>query len=278
MSNLRIIYDNVVDEYNALSMVTGAGATGFPLTFVTNDSKSQTWRSTNLSTQRIKVTWASVQTISGVALAYTNLIQGSTFSVTLYSAASGGTTLYSSGAISVGAGYSIPQGFTSIGSASFAYGGGANVSAFFTSTANVLRMEIEITSPSNPDNYIEIGRIIAGQYVTTERDVSEGATVGFMDSTNSKRTSAGNLITDRGTMNRVVDLPLNAFNASDKSILNNLFRSVGKSQPIYVSLVPTGTINEDQLATQMYGKFDQDLVINYPFYQRYNTSLRIVEL
>lgn len=278
MSNLRIIYNNIADDYSDLSMVSGVGATGYPLTFFTNDNKSKTWRSTNLSTQRIKITWASAQSISGVALAYTNLIQGSTFSVTLYSAAIGGTTLYSSGAISVGAGYSIPRGFTSIGAASFAYGGGVNVAAFFGLTANVLRMEIELTSPSNPDNYIEIGRLIAGQSITTERDVAEGVNVGFIDSTTSKRTSSGNYITDRGTISRTLDFNLNAFNAADKAILNNLFRSVGRSQPIYASIVPTGAINEDQLATQIYGKLDQDLVINYPYYQRYNASLRIVEL
>lgn len=278
MSNLRIIYNNLADNYSALTVVTGATASGFPLTNLTDDAKSKTWRSTNLTSPKIRYTWASGQTISCVALAFTNLIQGSTFAITLYNAASGGTLLYNSGAISVGAGYSAPLGFLSINSSSFAYGGGANVSAFFGAISGVMRMEIEFTSAGNPDNYIEVSRVIAGQYVTTERDVGEGASVGFVDNTVGKRTSSGNYITDRGTISRVVDLQLNYFNAADKAILNNLFRSVGKSQPIYISLVPTGTINEDQLATQMYGKFDQDLVINYPFYQRYNTSLRIIEL
>lgn len=278
MSNLRIIYNNLVDQYSALGVVTGVTATGFLISNITDDSKSKTWRSTNLSSPRISVTWPSVQTISCVALAFTNLIQGSTFQVYLYSAASGGTLLYNSGAISVGYGYSIPAGFSSIGSASFAYGGGANLSTFFTAVPNVIRMEIEFTSASNPDNYIEISRVIAGSYITTERDVSEGASVGFIDSTTAKRTSSGNYITDRGTISRAVDLPLNAFNSSDKAILNNLFRYTGRSKPMFVSFFPTGTIGEAQLSTHIYGKFEQDLIINYPYYQRYNTSLRIIEL
>ena len=278
MSNLRIIYNNLVDQYSSLGVVTGTSAAGFILSNITDDSKSKTWRSTNLSSPRISVTWASAKTISCVALAFTNLIQGSTFQIYLYNAASGGTLLYNSGAISVGYGYSIPAGFDSIGSASFAYGGGSNLSTFFAAVPNVLRMELEFTSAGNPDNYVEISRVFAGDYITTERDVSEGASVGFIDNTTGKRTSSGNYITDRGTISRAVDLPLNAFNASDKAILNNLFRYTGRSQPIFVSFFPTGTMGEAQLSTQIYGKFEQDLMINYSFYQRYNTSLRIIEL
>lgn len=278
MSNLRIIHNNVFDSYSALTMATGTAAVGFPLTNLTDDAKSKTWRSTNLTLPKIRATWASAQTISGVALAFTNLIQGSTFAITLYNATSGGTLLYNSGALSVGYGYDAPKGFTSIGSSSFAYGGGANVSAFFAAISGVLRMEIEFTSASNPDNYIEVSRIIAGSHITTDRDISEGANIGFIDSTTGQRTSSGNYITDRGTITRAIDFPLNAFGAADKAILNNLFRSVGKSQPIFASIVPTGGIGEEQLSAQMYGKFDQDLTINYPMYQRYATSLRIIEL
>ena len=139
-------------------------------------------------------------------------------------------------------------------------------------------MEIEFTSDGNADNCIEVGRVIAGSYITTDRDVSENTSIGFIDSTTSIRTASGNLVTDRGTITRAIDFPLNAFNQADKALLNNLYRSVGKSQPIFVSLTPTASIGEEQLSAQIYGKFDQDLIINYPFYQRYSTNIRVVEL
>lgn len=278
MSNLRIMHRNLFDTYSALAMAVGASNASFPLTNLSDDSKTKTWRSTDLLSPKIRVTWASGQTIMGVALAYTNLIQGSTVTINLFNAATGGTLVYNSGAISVDYDYDAPIGFSSIGSASFAYGGGAHVSAFFGTITGVRRMEIEFTSDGNPDNYIEVSRIIAGRYITTDRDVSENTSIGFIDSTTGLRTASGNYITDRGTITRAMDFPLNAFSASDKALLNNLFRSVGKSQPIFVSLIPTATVGEEQLSAQMYGKFDQDMIINYPFYQRYSTSLRIIEL
>lgn len=278
MSNLRIIYKNLFDGYDTLSMAVGASASGFALTNLLDDKKAKTWRSTNLTSPKIKVTWATAKTISGVALAFTNLIAGSTFRIVLFNDPAAGSQLYDSGAIAVNYGYDAPVGFNSIGSASFAYGGGAHVSAFFTSVSAVRRMEIEFTSAGNPDGYIEISRIIAGAVITTSRDVGEGASIGFIDSTTGQRTSSGNLITDRGTITRVMDFTLQAFDKADKSILNNLFRSVGRSQPFFVSLDQSGSIGEDQLSSQIYGKIDQDLSISYPFYQRYSSSLKIVEL
>lgn len=278
MSSLKILSNNLFDNYSTLVMVVGATASGFPLTNLKTESKAKTWRSTDLSSPKITVTWSSVQTISGVALAFTNLIAGSTFRVYLYNATSAGTLLYDSGAVSISEGYNTPAGFNSIGSASFAYGGGANASIFFNSTASVRRMDIEFTSSGNPDGYIEISRIIAGLAIDPGRDAAQGAIVSFMDSTTSDRTSSGNLITDRGTISRAIDFSLIQLNPASRAIMNNLFRYVGKSQPIFISLSTSGSIAEDQLFTQIYGKIDQDLALEIPMLNRYNTSLRVIEL
>jgi len=278
MSNLKILNKNIFDDYETLIMSFGGTTSGFPLTNLTNDKKSKTWRSTNLTTPKITVTWSTAQTLSGIALAFTNLIAGSTFRVYLYNATSSGTLLYDSGAVSVSEGYSIPAGFTSTGSASFAYGGGAHASVFFNSTSAVRRMDIEFTSAGNPDGYIEISRIIAGVAVDPGRDAAQGAIVSFIDNTTSERTSSGDLITDRGTISRAIDFSLLHLNADSRKILNDLFRYSGRSQPIFVSLSTAGTISEGQLFSQIYGKIDQDLALEIPMLNKYNASVRIIEL
>lgn len=278
MSSLKILNKNLFDNYATLVMAFGATASGFPLTNLTDDRKAKTWRSTNLTTPKITVTWSTVQTLSGVALAFTNLIAGSTFRVYLYNATSSGTLLYDSGAVAVSSGYDAPAGFTSIGSASFAYGGGAHASIFFNSTASVRRMDIEFTSSGNPDGYIEIGRIIAGLAVDPGRDAAQGAIVSFIDTTTSDRTSAGDLITDRGTISRAIDFSLLQLNTDSRASLNNLFRYSGRSQPMFISLSSAGSISEDQLFTQIYGKIDQDLALEIPMLNRYNTSIRVLEI
>lgn len=279
MSNLRIIYKNLFDGYDTLSMAVGASASGFALTNLLDDKKAKTWRSTNLTSPKIKVTWAAAKTISGVALAFTNLVAGSTFRIVLFNDPAAGSQLYDSGAIAVNYGYDAPVGFNSIGSPSFAYGGGAHVSAFFTSVSAVRRMEIELTSAGNPDGYIEISRIIAGQAWEPHDNADYGAKVDFIDTTTASRTSSGNLVTDRGTITRVLEFSMQLMDSVDKAALNNLFRSIGKSQPLFISLIPSGgTITEEQLSQQIYGKLDQDISVTLSFFQRYSASVRIAEV
>lgn len=279
MSNLRIIHKNLFDAYGALTMAVGASAIGFPLTNLVDDAKAKTWRSTNLSSPKIKITWPTAQVMSGVALAFTNLITGSTFQIKLYDDPAAGSLLHDTGAIDVDYNYDAPVGFDSIGSNSFAYGGGAHVSAFFESVSGVRRMEIEFTSAGNPDGFIEVSRIIAGLAWEPNDNADYGASTGFIDNTSGVRTSSGNLVTDRGTITRAMDFSMNAMDADDKAALNNLFRSIGKSQPLFISLIPgAGNITEEQLSQQIYGKLDNDITLTLPFFQRYSASIRIVEL
>lgn len=279
MSNLRIIYRNLFDGYDTLSMAVGVSASGFALTNLVDDKKSKTWRSTNLTSPKIRVTWATAKSISGVALAFTNLISGSTFRIVLFDDPAAGSQLYDSGAIAINYSYDAPVGFGSIGSASFAYGGGAHVSAFFDAVPGVKRMEIELTSAGNPDGYIEISRIIAGSAWQPNDNADYGAKVDFIDATTGIRTSSGNLVTDRGTITRAMEFSMQAMDSVDKAALNNLFRSIGRSQPLFISLIPgSGAIAEEQLSQQIYGKLEQDLSVSLPFFQRYSSSIRIVEV
>ena len=116
-------------------MVSGSQALGFSLSNMGKDTKNKTFRTTKLTNPAFQVAWSTGQTISGVALAFTNLISGSTFQITLYDATSGGTLLLDTGPVNVDYSYDAPIGFSSIGSASFAYGGGSNVAAFFAETS-----------------------------------------------------------------------------------------------------------------------------------------------
>ena len=278
MSNLRIIYKNLFDGYSAISMASGATAAGFPLTNLKDDTKVKTWRSTNLTNPKISVTWSSAQTFNAVALAFTNLIAGSTFQVTLYDATIGGSLLLDTGAVNVDYSYDAPIGFSSIGSVSFAYGGGSNVAAFFATTPGVRRMEIEFTSAGNPDGYIEISRIIAGAYWEPIDNAAYGATISFVDSTVGQRTSAGELVTDRGTMHREMNFSLDAMSSADKAALINIFRSSGRSQPIFVSLTPGSSNAESEQFGQLYGKFDDGLSTQFAFFSHYSAQIKIVEI
>lgn len=278
MSALRIISRNLFDDYDTLTMSSGSAAGSNPLTNLTDDTKIKTWRSTDLTNPAIKVTWAAAQTLSVVALAFCNLIAGSTVQITLYDDPAAGALLLDTGAIDIDYSYDAPIGFASIGSASFAYGGGSTPCVFFAETSGVKRMEITFTSAGNPDGYIEVSRIISGVYWEPSKGASYGAAVRFVDSTQSQRTSAGGLVTDRGTMHREMSFELGAMSATDRQNLNLLFRSVGQSQPIFVSLTPGDSNTEGELFGQIYGKLDQGIETQFAFYRYFSSQLRIIEI
>ena len=278
MANLRIIHRNIFDDRSAIAMVSGSQALGFSLSNMGKDTKNKTFRTTNLTNPAFQVAWSTGQTISGVALAFTNLIAGSTFQITLYDATSGGTLLLDTGPVNVDYSYDAPIGFNSIGSASFAYGGGSNVAAFFAETSGVRRMEIAFTSAGNPDGYIEVSRVVAGTYWEPERGAAYGASVAFVDNTTGQRTSAGGLITDRGTIHREMSFSLNAMSATDRASLNNLFRSIGKSQPLFISLTPGQSNAEGEQFGQIYGKLADGISTDFAFYRYYSTQIKIVEI
>lgn len=278
MSNLRIIHRNVFDDYDTLAVIVGASASGFPLNNLLVDTKQATWRSTNLSSPKIRATWAASQDVSGVAMAFTNLIAGSTFQAKFYDDPAAGSLLHDTGAVSITYSYDPPAGFSTIGSSTFAYGGGTHASAFFDAISGVRRMEIEFTSAGNVDGYIEISRMIVGEAWEPNDHADYGARTIFIDGTQSLRTSSGNLVTDRGTITRALEFSMEAMDSQDKAALNNLFRSVGKSQPLFISFMPAASIGEEQLSQQIYGKIDQDMAVVLPYFQRYSSSIRIIEV
>ena len=66
-NNLRVVTENVADEYLTLTTTTESGV--LVATNLVNDLKSKVWRGTTL-TETITVTWDSPQAINMVALPF----------------------------------------------------------------------------------------------------------------------------------------------------------------------------------------------------------------
>lgn len=275
MANLKIIKRNVTDS--AVSMVATSEATGHLVTSVKNNVKTNTWRSTSLATQTITLTWSSAVPVGGLALPFNNLIQGSTVRVKLYTLSTDSIPVYDSTALNVDFAYDPPSGFTSIGSDSFAYGGGNYFSTFF-SEESVEKVDIILTSASNPDNYMELGRVVLGPVFSPSANADYGASTDFTDTTMQDRTDAGVSLADRGIIYRSMSLRFSFLSQSDKAELNRLARSNGKSTPIFVSLLPDSASAEDVVANQIFGRIANDLGVSIESFSLYAASLDIQEI
>ncbi|MBP7953541.1 MAG: hypothetical protein KAZ14_00060 [Nitrosomonas sp.] len=279
MSKLSFIYKNVFDARDTLTLDAGVSVAGFTVANLAINKKSITWRSGSSALHRVKTTWAQNQTISGVAICFTNLVSGDSVNIKLYSDVAGTTNIYTSGNITVTHNYDVPAGFSSVNSTSFAYGGGIHISHLLAEKTNVRRMDIEFNVSSNPAGFVEASRIVAGKYWSPERSAALGARIGFSDSTSSFRTYSGDLVTDRGSISRTLDFNVNAMSESDKSGWNNLFRSVGKSNPFFVGIAgSSNSISEEIISGSIYGKFESDIDVSTQLFKRYGSQVRIVEL
>lgn len=275
MSSLKIISNNVIDS--ALTLTATSEATGHLIAETQDNIKSKTWRSTTLATQTITATWSTGQDIAGVGLAFTNLIVGSTVQVKLYTLVADGSPALDSGIKTINFAYDPPQGFTSIGSDSFGFGGGGYFSTFFTET-NAEKMEIIVTSASNPDSYMEISRIVTGAVWSPEFGFQKGATAGYVDTTKSSRTDSGNSFVDRGIISREIRLDLGTLRASDRAALDQIFRSTGEHFPIYLSMYSGSATESEEVGGQIYGRFSKPSILKVTVPGFYQSAFNVEEI
>lgn len=280
MSKLFLLYKNAFDSKDAVTLDAGVSVAGFTVSNLSNDKKSFTWRSGSLALHRIKTTWTNDQKIDAVALCFANLRQGDSLNIKLYSDTGAVANVYSSGNITINFEYDVPVGFGSVNSNSFAYGGAIHVFHSLPEKTNVRRMDIEFNSSSNAAGFLEFSRIVCGKAWSPDRSAALGAQIGYVDSTTSMRTQSGDLITDRGSMYRQCSFNLVAMPMIDKQGWNNIFRCVGKSSPVFMSISNNiaNSIDEEAISGTIYGKFENEIDLTTQFFKMYGSQVRIAEL
>ena len=271
--NLQLLYKNDFDDATAAAT---SSASGFPLTNAGANSKASVWRSTSLSSQTISGNWAgTAKTINCVALAFTNLIEGSTVQVKLYQEIADVSPYYDSGVRTVWFSYDPPEGFTTIGLIAFPFGGGVHFPVFFNA-ATVKKFEIIVTSSGNPDGYIEVGRVLIGNAWSPEHNAEYGATIGHVDDSEINRTAGGQYVDRRG-MHKTISFDLRYLSDSDRSELSSIVRRNGKRSPVFLSMYPDET-DEIFQNGNLFGYFRDPAQFEHVMHSAHDTKVDIDEI
>jgi len=272
--NLMVLYKN---DFDSASATATSSASGFSLADTKINNKSSVWRSTSLSSQTISGDWSgAAKTINGLALAFSNLIEGSTVRLKLYQEVADTSPSYDSGIRTVWFAYDPPNGFETIGLISFAFGGGTNFSMFFNEVA-IKRFEIIITSPGNPDGYIEVGRVILGKAWSPTYNAEYGAQITPIDLSEVGRTIGGDQKVDVRTMHKKMNFNLRYMPQTDKAALSTIVRKIGMRQPVFVSMYPNET-DEVFQAGNIFGRFESLSPFEHSLTNVYDTSITIEEI
>lgn len=276
--NLRVVYNNSADRATLTASQTSGSLV---VTNLQTDFKSEVWRSTSTSAT-ITMTWAVGEIIGMVALAFCSLSSAATFRVKCYNLSTDVTPAYDSGAVLCCPASKFDAfywGTEPLGANAYSYGGGTYAVVWFPPNA-YQKIELLIAD-SNPLGYIEASRLIAGTYWSPLYGAEMGATVGVTDTSKQERTDAGDLRTDRGTVHKTLNFDMNFLNQQDRNSLYNILVGNGMFRPVYVSLLPQQTSDEDQIGEQVfqiYGKLVRGSSIKYAMVNQFATTLQLEEL
>lgn len=274
-SNLYFIANNRIDD--AATLTATSIAAGFDVDNLQLDQKTKVWRSTGLATQTITITWIDPENISAVGFAFSNLTRGANVRTKLYTNVADGTPVFDTGDKSVDYAYGPPKGFNTIGLVSFSYGGGTYFSSLFE-TVQIKKMEILLDNPTNPDGYIEISKIITGKAFTPTLGARYGAAVGHDDRTESIRTDAGDLVTNRDTMNKVLPFTLGVLYPDDRRELFEMIRRNGVANPVFLSLYENSSNPHERISHVIYGNLNGLPSVPIEHFNIYNSTVQITEV
>ena len=281
MPNLRIIHDNAADRA-VLTAGSQAGALG-PANLQL-DRKSAVLRATGL-TQSITATWPTEEAIACVALIFTNMTSSARMRVRGYERLDGSAPAIDTGWMmpcpeapleSYPFG-ELPLGWNAYqwgGTNTWARGGGADAVAWFAPTF-VRQLVIEVHCPDLREGYIEISRLVTGNYWSPENNAEYGASLQMQDTTEVYRTAAGTAKTAVGVSSEKLSINLGHLASDDRARLMRILRECGPVRPLLFSLFPE---NPDPLLEQdhmLYGRVANLDAVSTPYYETYSAPLQI---
>ena len=281
MSNLRIIHDNAADRA-ALTASSQVGALG-PAN-LQRDNKSAVLRATSTA-QTITGTWPAAELVACVALIKTNLNSSGRMRVRGYATVGVAVPVLDTGWImpcpEAPLGLS-PFGYLPLGWNAYKWGGvntwargGGSDGVVWFEPVSVRQLVIEVLSPDNPHGYVEISRLVAGNYWSPEHNAEYGAQLQLQDASEDYRTGAGDLKTIVRPTSDKLSINLAHLTPTDRARFMRILRENGKGKAMLFSLFPE---NPDPLLEQdhmLYGKASNLDAVATPYYETYSAPLQI---
>lgn len=276
MTPTKILWNDIIKGYGTLLNVVGTTEVAHPLVNFTNDKKSLVWRSTPSTSNTIAVRWTSVRSIGAVGIAFSNMVAGNTVAIRLYDLVIGGNLIHDTGNIAIPHSNPVPSGFTSLGLASFPYGGGTYFSTFFPTVNAVRRMEVDFNTTGNPDGYVEVARIVAGVPETMQTTPDYGLEWASDNRTVTFRFDSGDRAVERRTQSKRLKMPYSQMNQAEQLIMSNIQRINGTHTPVFINTFPDA-LDELNQKGQIYGGVSPTSIL-FSAYNLYSTVIDIDEI
>lgn len=240
---------------------------------------------------------AGASAVGLIALAYSNLSEGSVMRVWGFNSAASITGTVDLPVLNIGGGTPsfdtgpvICQPFVSkaqdtwitSGYGTVTYGLDKQLARVYVPTATQASstgLMIEVVDFQNTANYIEASRLIAGRYWRPTYNTEYGLGVNLVDTSETNRSEAGDLITTMGVVYKTMNFNLNFLTKTDRDELVKILRQRGKRRPMFVSLFPENSDDwEKEALYQMYCKLSDSVPINHPYFDFFSSNIVLEEV
>ena len=152
------------------------------------------------------------------------------------------------------------------------YGGGKYVAKYYTLASSTT--SFTVTFSSN----VKVSKFMVGNYWSPKYNTNFGVQVGYEDATTSERLQSGDLYTTIAPRNKTLQFDLQYMDESDKFQLFDIYKSVGKTKPVFVTVFPEDVDQQKEQMYSIYGKFNTLSNISYVMYSIYSSSLQLEEI
>lgn len=274
---LRIVPVNLAD--NAVITATSAAGSLVPDNLRSN-YKPVLWRSVGLE-ETITISLPRYEFINCVALLWNNLSVTSEVRVQVFDSA-GGTEVHDTGWLWANAPDSLEN---------FDWGGeGLGENHHYMRTVSPAYTVVwlpdlggEVVSVSlrdldNPSGFIEVSRVLVGQWWAPETTADLGVQVVYDDASQHSRTESGDLRTKSRYKQKTLSFSMSALSAQEGDTVLSMLGRSGVSTPVFVSLYPEHGDPNLERAYQVYGKLQRANPIATPGFNTRQARITIEEL
>ncbi|UAA39411.1 hypothetical protein KIH87_03370 [Paraneptunicella aestuarii] len=250
MANSRLIFNNVWDAAT-LTQSAGTFETHLPISNTQKYNNSRVFRTSDTQDVEILFDWDEPVFIEALALWRHNLTSSAQIQLQFYNGVNQtGDVIYDSG-ILLG---DVPKnlgdlvwGKDPLGVSTYTGWETATRSFWFDDTHVVSSARLTISNPDNPDGYLEIGRIYAGEAFSPTFNVDLGHIFKWETDVKSNPTAGGTVHTLDAATYRKLSFNLSHLSPSDRTSFADLTRILSIHKDFFISLRPNvgGAIERD---------------------------------
>jgi hypothetical protein len=249
----RFMWRNLINELSSVTLTASSAAV--PVTNIAHHALGKAWLTDGISSESVTIDLGTTtEAVKAVLISGHNLTTAGTAEV-----------LHSTDNIT----------FTSLGVRTASWpttGGNVKNLSFFFSSLSRRYWRIVLKDPTNPDNFIKVGRLFLGDYWEPAAQIMRNWSVEIVDDTEVDKSIGGQKWRNvRDCFARIsFRLPHLSKSEAIENFLN-FARRIGTKDSIFVSLFPDGS---DSLRgfTDLYGKFVTAPGISGPAISIYSTD------